>query len=44
MVREMGGRELKALKLLAREMLSYKKSVLAKAIKAGELIEVQDDG
>jgi len=39
-----GVKELKALKLLAREVLSYKESVLATAIKAGELIEVQDDG
>jgi hypothetical protein len=39
-----GVRELKALKLLAREVLSYKESVLAKAIRAGELIEVQEDG
>jgi len=38
------GKELKALKLLARELLSYTKPALAKAVKAGELIEVEDDG
>jgi len=37
-------KELKALKLLARELLSYTKLVLAKAVKIGELIEVKDDG
>ena len=36
-------KELKALKLLATELLSYTKPVLAKAIKAGELIEVYED-
>ena len=37
-------KELKALKLLARELLSYTKPALAKAAKAGELIEVENDG
>jgi len=37
-------KELKALKLLARELLSYTKPALEKAIKAGELIEVDGDG
>ena len=37
-------KELKALKLLARELLSYTKPALEKAVKAGELIEVEDDG
>jgi hypothetical protein len=37
-------KELKALKLLARELLSYTKLALAKAVKIGELIEVKDDG
>jgi hypothetical protein len=32
------------LKLLARELLSYTKPALAKAVKAGELIEVENDG
>jgi hypothetical protein len=36
-------KELKALKLLARELLSYTKPALTKAVKAGELIEVEDD-
>ena len=36
-------KELKALKLLATELLSYTKPALAKAIKAGELIEVYED-
>ena len=36
-------KELKALKLLAAELLSYTKPALAKAIKAGELIEVYED-
>jgi hypothetical protein len=36
-------KELKALKLLATELLSYTKPALAKAIKAGELIEVHED-
>ena len=39
-----GDKELKALKLLARELLSYTKLALAKAVKIGELIEVKDDG
>ena len=37
-------KELKALKLLATELLSYTKQALVKAIKAGELIEVYEDG
>ena len=37
-------KELKALKLLATELLGYSKQALAKAIKAGELIEVYEDG
>jgi hypothetical protein len=37
-------KELKALKLLATELLSYTKPSLTKAIKAGELIEVHEDG
>jgi hypothetical protein len=37
-------KELKALKLLATELLSYTKPVLVKAIKASELIEVYEDG
>ena len=36
-------KELKALKRLARELLSYTKPALAKAVIAGELIEVEDD-
>lgn len=36
-------KELKALKLLAGELLSYDKQMLAMAIKAGELIEVKQD-
>jgi len=41
-----GDDELDALKLLAKEVLSYGPTKLAKAIKAGELIkiEVDDDG
>lgn len=39
-----GVKDLQALKLLAREMLSYTNPALTKAIKAGELIEVKDDG
>jgi hypothetical protein len=35
---------LKALKLLAIELLSYTNPALAKVIKAGELIEVLEDG
>ena len=40
------GKELKALKLLATELLSYSAPVLTKAMQAGELmeIEVTDDG
>lgn len=37
-------KELKALKLLATELLGYTKPALVKAIKAGELIEVYEDG
>ena len=39
-------RELKALKLLARELLRYPAALLTKVIKAGELIEIEvnDDG
>jgi len=37
-------KELKVLKLMARELLSYTKTALAKAVKAGELIKVEDDG
>lgn len=36
-------RELKALKLLAKELLNYPAETLAKAIKAGELIEIEVD-
>lgn len=36
--------ELKALRLLARELLGYSEQSLAKAIEAGELIEVSDNG
>jgi len=36
-------KELKALKLLATELLSYTRRALARAIKAGELIEVYED-
>jgi len=36
-------KELKALKLLAGELLGYTDAVLAKAVKAGELIEVNND-
>ena len=36
--------ELKALRLLARELLGYSDEGLAKAVKAGELIEVSNDG
>lgn len=35
--------ELKALKLLAKELLNYPSETLAKAMKAGELIEVEVD-
>ena len=37
-------KELKALKLLARQLLSYSRVALVKAIRAGELIEVHQDG
>ena len=39
-------KELKALKLLAKELLNYPVASLTKAIKAGELIEIEvdDDG
>ena len=37
-------KELQALKLLARELLSYSPPALVKAVKAGELLEVEDDG
>jgi len=37
-------KELKALKLLATELLGYTNTALVKAIKAGELIEVSEDG
>ncbi|MEX2165090.1 MAG: type II toxin-antitoxin system RelE/ParE family toxin [Sulfuricaulis sp.] len=36
--------DLKALRLLAKELLGYNEQGLAKAVKAGELIEVNDDG
>ena len=41
-----GDKELRALKLLAKELLSYSASALAKARRAGELIEIEvnDDG
>jgi hypothetical protein len=37
-------KELKALRLLATQLLSYTNPVLSKAIKAGELVEVHEDG
>jgi hypothetical protein len=37
-------KELKALKLLASEVLSYRNPALIKAIRAGELIEIENDG
>lgn len=37
-------KELKALKLLATQLLGYTNPALVKAIKAGELIEVINDG
>jgi len=37
-------KELKALKLLASELLAYTGVALVKAMKAGELIEVNSDG
>jgi hypothetical protein len=36
--------ELKALRLLARELLGYSEQSLARAVEAGELIEVSDNG
>ena len=39
-----GEKELKALKLLATQLLGYTNPVLLKAIEAGELIEVVNDG
>jgi hypothetical protein len=36
--------ELKALRLLARELLGYGAQELAQAVEAGELIEVSDNG
>lgn len=36
--------ELRALRLLAKELLGYSEHGLAKAVAAGELIEVNDDG
>ena len=41
-----GDKELKALKLLAKELLNYPAEMLAKATRAGELIEIEvnDDG
>ena len=36
-------KELKALKLLAKELLNYPSASLTKAIKAGELIEIEVD-
>ncbi len=38
------GRELQALKVLADELLSYSAQELTRAIRAGELIEVESDG
>ena len=37
-------KELRALKMLAKELLSYSKASLAKATKAGELVEIEVDG
>jgi hypothetical protein len=37
-------KELQALKLLAKELLGYTATSLDKALRAGELIEVDDDG
>jgi len=37
-------KELKALKLLATELLGYKNAALEQAVKAGELIEVNING
>lgn len=39
-----GLKELKALKLLAAELLAYGPAALLKALRAGELIEVSDNG
>lgn len=41
-----GGKEIRALKLLAKELLQYTEPALARAIRAGELIEIEvnDDG
>lgn len=36
--------ELKALRLLAAELLGYGPALLAKAVTAGEVVEVSDDG
>ena len=36
--------ELKSLKLLAKQLLGYRDKELEKAVKAGELIEVKDNG
>lgn len=36
--------ELKALRLLARELLGYSEQNLKRAVEAGELIEVRDNG
>jgi len=36
--------ELKALRLLAKELLGYSEQGLARAVEAGELIEVNDNG
>jgi hypothetical protein len=38
-----GNDELRALRLLAKELLGYSAQGLAKALQAGELIEVSDD-
>ena len=37
-------KELKALRLLATQLLGYTNPALSKAIKAGELVEVHEDG
>ena len=37
----LGDKELRALKLLAKELLNYPAVSLAKAMKAGELIEIE---
>ena len=36
--------ELEALRLLAKELLGYREQGVAKAVRAGELIEVNDNG